>query len=86
MWLGVCSMVIVTSIYDKFQTVIPAEVRKEFNLDKSYKIKWEIKSSGKIKLEFFKELCLDDMVGKYTANDEINSVNLKYDFKNNKLG
>ena len=76
---------IVTSIYDKFQTVIPAEIRKEFNLDKSYKIKWEIKSNGKIELEFFKELSLDDMVGKYSASETINSVELKQDFKNNRL-
>ena len=41
-------MVSVTSIYDKFQTVIPAEIRNEFNLDKSYKIEWRIKEDGKV--------------------------------------
>ncbi|MBR6024588.1 MAG: hypothetical protein IK044_06550 [Methanobrevibacter sp.] len=75
-------MVVVTSIYDKFQTVIPSEIRKEFNLDKSYKIEWKINDDGKVELEFFKELSLDDMVGKYTANEAINSVDLKHDFKN----
>lgn len=41
-------MVSVTSIYDKFQTVIPAEIRNEFNLDKSYKIEWKINDDGKV--------------------------------------
>ena len=79
-------MVVVTSIYDKFQTVIPSEIRKEFNLDKSYKIEWKINDEGKVELEFFRELSLDDMVGKYRANEAINSVDLKHDFKNNRLG
>lgn len=79
-------MVVVTSIYDKFQTVIPSEIRKEFNLDKSYKIQWKITGEGKVELEFFKELSLEDMVGKYVADEPINSVDLKHDFKNNRLG
>ena len=79
-------MVVVTSIYDKFQTVIPSEIRKEFNLDKSYKIQWKITGEGKVELEFFKELSLEDMVGKYVADEPINCVDLKHDFKNNMLG
>lgn len=78
-------MVSVTSIYDKFQTVIPAEIRKEFNLDKSYKIEWTIKDDGKVELEFIKELTLDEMVGRYTANEPIDAVKLKHDFKNGKI-
>lgn len=76
-------MVIVTSIYDKFQTVIPVEIRKQFDLDKSYKIEWKINEEGNVELEFFKELNLDDMVGKYKSNEDIDSVKLKHEFKNN---
>lgn len=83
--LGSDFLVSVTSIYDKFQTVIPAEIRKEFNLDKSYKIEWTIKDNGKVELNFIKELSLDDMVGRYSAVENIDSVKLKHDFKNNKL-
>ncbi|MBR3197482.1 hypothetical protein [Methanobrevibacter thaueri] len=78
-------MVSVTSIYDKFQTVIPVEVRKEFNLDKSYKIEWKITGDGKVELEFIKELSLDDMVGRYSTEEPIDSVKLKHDFKNGKI-
>ena len=72
-------MVSVTSIYDKIQTVIPSEIRKEFNLDKSYKIEWRINNDGKVELEFIKELSLDEMVGRYTASEPIDSVLLKKD-------
>ena len=68
-----------TSIYDKFQTVIPAEIRNEFNLDKSYN------DDGKVELEFIKELSLDEMVGRYTASQPIDSVQLKKDIKNGKI-
>ena len=78
-------MVSVTGIYDKFQTVIPVEIRKEFNLDKSYKIEWKITENGKVELEFIKELSLDDMVGRYSTKEPIDSVKLKHDFKNGKI-
>lgn len=78
-------MVSVTGIYDKFQTVIPAEIRNEFNLDKSYKIEWKITDDGKVELEFIKDLAIEDMIGRYSAVEKIDSVQLKHDFKNNKL-
>jgi len=83
--LGSDLMVSVTKIYDKFQTVIPSEIRKEFNLDKSYKVEWKINDKGKVELDFIKELSLDDMVGRYEAQEKIDSVKLKHDFKNNKI-
>lgn len=78
-------MVSITKIYDKYQTVIPSEIRNEFNLDKSYKIQWKITDERKVELEFIKELSLDDMVGRYSANEPIDSVKLKQDFKNGNL-
>ena len=77
-------MVSVTRIYDKFQTVIPAEIRNEFNLDKSYKIEWRINDDGKVELEFIKKLSLSEMVGRYTASQPIDSVQLKKDIENGK--
>jgi hypothetical protein len=38
-----------------------------------------------VELEFIKELSLDEMVGRYTASEPIDSVQLKKDFKNGKL-
>lgn len=70
-------MVSVTSIYDKFQTVIPVEIRKEFDLDKSYKIEWKITDNRKVELEFIKELTSDEMIGRYNTKEPIDSVKLK---------
>lgn len=78
-------MVSITKIYDKYQTVIPSEIRNKFNLDKSYKIQWKIIDEGKVELEFIKELSLDDMVGRYSAREPIDSVKLKQDFKNGNI-
>ena len=78
-------MVSITSIYDKFQTVIPAEIRKEFDLDKTYKIEWKINENGKVELDFIKELTLEDMIGRYTSKEPSDSVKLKHDFKNGKF-
>lgn len=78
-------MVSITKIYDKYQTVIPSEIRNHFNLDKSYKVQWKINDEGKVELEFIKELTLDDMVGRYSANEPIDSVKLKKDFKDGNL-
>ncbi len=78
-------MVSVTKIYDKFQTVIPLEIRNEFNLDKSFKVEWRINNNGKVELDFIKELTLDEMIGKYSAAEKIDSVKLKQDFKNNNM-
>ena len=64
---------------------LPAEIRKEFNLDKSYKIKWKINDDGKVELEFIKELTLDDMVGRCAAKEPTNALQLKNEFKNGKL-
>lgn len=47
-----------TIIYNKFQTVIPAEIRKEFNLDKTDKIEWRINDKSKVELEFIENLTL----------------------------
>ncbi|AMD17768.1 hypothetical protein TL18_06905 [Methanobrevibacter sp. YE315] len=78
-------MVSITKIYDKFQTVIPLEIRNEFNLDKSYKVEWRINDNGKVELDFIKDLTLDEMIGKYSAVEDIDSVKLKHEFKNNRF-
>lgn len=72
----------ITTIYDKFQTTIPSEIRNKFNLDENYKIQWKINEKGKVELDFFRSLSLDEMVGRYSAIEPVNSVELKHEFKN----
>ena len=78
-------MDVTTSIYDKFQTVIPSEIRKHYNLDKNYIIKWSINESGKTELDFIKKIPIKDMIGRYRAKEPIDSVELKHKFKNGEL-
>ncbi len=71
-----------TKIYDKFQTVIPVEVRRKYNINKKdYFIEWNINDNGKLELEFVKKLNFEDMVGRYKAKKPINSLKLKEQFR-----
>ena len=76
-------MVSETCIDDKFRTIIPPEIRKKFNLDKSCRIEWFINDDGKVEVEFIKQLSIDEMIGRYSASKPIDSRQLKHDFKNN---
>ncbi|MDR2623006.1 MAG: AbrB/MazE/SpoVT family DNA-binding domain-containing protein [Methanobrevibacter sp.] len=71
-----------TKIYDKFQTVIPVEVRKKYDIDgRDYFIEWNINDKGKIELDFVKKLSFEDMVGRYKAKKPIDSLELKKQFR-----
>ncbi len=76
-------MVCITDIDDKFRTIIPPEIRRKFNLDKSCRIEWFINDDGKVEVEFIKQLSIDEMIGRYSASKPIDSRQLKDDFKNN---
>jgi bifunctional DNA-binding transcriptional regulator/antitoxin component of YhaV-PrlF toxin-antitoxin module len=75
-----------TKIYDKFQTVIPLEIRKEYHIKgKNYFIEWNINEKGKIELEFIKKLSFSEMAGRYKAKEPINSLELKKQFRKGEL-
>ena len=76
-------MVCITDIDDKFRTIIPPEIRRKFNLDKSCRIEWFNNDDGKVEVEFNKQLSIDEMIGRYSASKPIDSLWLKHDFKNN---
>lgn len=78
-------MQLTTEISDKFQTVIPSEIRKHYNLSKDHIIKWSINESGKTELDFIKIMPIEDMIGRYRAKRPIDSVELKHKFKNVEL-
>lgn len=78
-------MLATTQIYDKYQTVIPVEIRKKLNIDRNYFIEWDINEDGVVELNFVKKLTLDEMVGKYETKKPINSLELKQKFKNGEL-
>ena len=78
-------MDVTTRINDNFQTVIPAEIRKHYNLDQNYIIKWSINEAGKTELDYIKKIPVKDMIGQYSAKEPVNSVKLKQNFKKREL-
>lgn len=70
-------MIATTKIYNKYQTVVPAEIRKELNIDKSYVIEWFLDENKEVKLNFRKKSGLRDIVGMVSTKEETNAVKLK---------
>ncbi|MDR0912957.1 MAG: type II toxin-antitoxin system PrlF family antitoxin [Methanobrevibacter sp.] len=56
-------MLAVTKVYEKYQTVIPKEIRKLMNVEKDDIIEWNINSNGKIELNVRKKVDLEDING-----------------------
>lgn len=71
-------MVLATSkIYGNYQTSIPKEIRKKFNINnKEYVIEWDIKE-GKPEINFRKRRNIKDLIGAFHLEEETNSVELK---------
>ncbi|MGL6298578.1 MAG: hypothetical protein ACRC1M_05355 [Methanobacteriaceae archaeon] len=78
-------MLATTKMYDRFQTVVPAEVRKMLDIDKNYIIEWDVNEEGQAVLSFVKKLSLDEMIGRYTSKEPIDAVELKRKFKNGEI-
>ena len=71
-------MVIATSkIYGNYQTSIPKEIRKKYNINnKEYVIEWDIKE-GKPEINFRKRRNIKDLIGAFHLEEETDSVELK---------
>ena len=72
-----------TKINKEFQTVIPEEIRKQFNIEKDTIIEWGIDEDEKPKINFRKKVNLEDVIGIIESGEKFSSVELKrglYDF------
>ena len=75
-----------TNMYDKYQTVIPKEIRKELGIKGTdYYIEWFLDEDGKLEVEFVKKLNFMEMGGRYKTEEPVNSVELKKNFKTGEL-
>ena len=66
-----------TKIYKNFQTAIPKEIRKKFNVDKNTIIEWGINEKGEVKINFRKKVNLEDIIDIVKTDEVTNSVELK---------
>jgi len=71
------SMVITTKIYNKYQTVIPKEIRKKLNITKNHLVEWYLDESGEVKLKFIENLSFEDMAGIFKSDEVTDAVKLK---------
>jgi len=70
-------MTVMTKIYNKYQTVIPKEIRERFNITKEHLIEWNIDENGSLNLTFIKNLDFEDMAGIFKSEKPTDSVKLK---------
>lgn len=70
-------MVLTTKIYNKFQTVIPKEIREKLNITENHLVEWYLDEKGEVKLNFVENLSFDDMAGIFKSDKPTDAVKLK---------
>ncbi|MGL6297840.1 MAG: hypothetical protein ACRC1M_01600 [Methanobacteriaceae archaeon] len=69
-------MIAKTNMYGKHQTTVPKEIRNRLGVDENVIIEWDINDNNEAVLKFKKKLSLEDMIGRYTAKEPFDSVNV----------
>ena len=65
-----------TKIYKNFQTSIPSEIRKQFNITHDTIVEWGINDNGEPTVNFRNKVTIDDIIGLVEC-EPTNSVELK---------
>ena len=66
-----------TKIYKNYQTSIPKEIRKKFNITQDTIVEWGIDDKGEPTINFRKKVTVDDIIGIVKTDEITNSVELK---------
>lgn len=66
-----------SKVYGNFQTSIPKEIRKNFNVDKNTILEWELNDEGKTVITFRTKREIKNIVGAFSLDEKTNSVDLK---------
>jgi len=70
-------MVLTTKIYNKFQTVIPKEIREKLGITEDHIVEWYLDETGEVKLKFIENLSFEDMAGIFSSDKPSDAVKLK---------
>ncbi|MDR0911758.1 MAG: AbrB/MazE/SpoVT family DNA-binding domain-containing protein [Methanobrevibacter sp.] len=70
-------MFAMTKIYNKYQTVIPKEIRQRFGVTENYSVEWDVDENNEIKVRFVENLSFEDMAGIFKSDEVTDSVELK---------
>ncbi|WP_458403774.1 AbrB/MazE/SpoVT family DNA-binding domain-containing protein [Methanobrevibacter sp.] len=71
-------LVLATSkIQSNYQTTIPKEIRKNYDIDHNTVVEWGINEKGKPEINFRKKRNFKDLGGAFKTEDKTNAVELK---------
>lgn len=63
-------------MYEGNQTVIPAHLRKKYNIQPDDIVEW-YEEDGEIRVQFRKKVKLEDVIGSVTLKEKTDAVQLK---------
>lgn len=66
-----------SKIFGDYQTIIPEEFRKRFNIDENSILEWGISEKGEPTINFRRKIDFRDLVGAFHLDEETNSLDLK---------
>jgi len=71
-------LILATSkIQSNYQTTIPKEIRKNYDIDKDTVVEWAINDNGNPEINFRKKRSFKDLIGAFKTEEKTNSVELK---------
>lgn len=66
-----------SKVYGNFQTSIPKEIRKNFDVDKNTILEWGIDDEGQTVITFRTKRDIKDIIGAFSLEEKTDSVELK---------
>ena len=71
-------LILATSkIQSNYQTTIPKEIRKNYDIDNDTVVEWAINENGNPEINFRKKRNFKDLVGAFKSDEKTNAVVLK---------
>lgn len=71
-------LILATSkIQSNYQTTIPKEIRKNYDIDNDTIVEWIINENGNPEINFRKKRSFKDLVGAFRTDEKTNAVELK---------
>ena len=71
-------LILATSkILSNYQTTIPKEIRKNYDIDDDTVVEWAINNNGNPEINFRKKRNFKDLVGAFKSDERTNAVELK---------
>jgi len=71
------SMLASTKLYNKYQTVVPSEIRKRLNVEEDDILEWDVTEDGCAKIMFRKKMTDEDIIGIIDGKLPYNAAELK---------